>query len=350
MGYLKVKSGKYRITARIRRDGRIYHKQQTIDCSRERAKLLFEQFKRELREGEVPQGSLKFHTFSEALTFYMERHNTGKSTCYFNRLIEDLGSVPILQLSDSFDRYIQLLKHSRVKNTGKTISNGTLNQYILRSRAALNFAIAHNKISVNPIKNFKLFKTIPRDMVLNEVDRINLLNVIEREASHLSPIIRYALQIPSRRSELVNMLADDLDLINGCIRVRNGTSKNDIGHYKPIPPDMESYFRSIPKESKYIFYRYDKKGYHCIGDFKRSFKRCLRIAGIQGFQFRDTRHISASMLADNNTPEQVIMQVANWKTNMLRTYYHRAGKNSLKLVRFNTQCDSVCDSVKAKAV
>jgi hypothetical protein len=32
--------------------------------------------------------------------------------------------------------------------------------------------------------------------------------------------------------------------------------------------------------------------------------------------------------------KQVVMQVAVWKTNMLKTYYHKAGKQALGLVRF----------------
>jgi integrase len=71
-----------------------------------------------------------------------------------------------------------------------------------------------------------------------------------------------------------------------------------------------------------------------LGDFKTAWKRCLRLAGIRDFHFHDTRHISASNLLDNGTPEQVVMQVAGWKTNMLRTYYHRSGKKALDLVRF----------------
>jgi hypothetical protein len=45
-------------------------------------------------------------------------------------------------------------------------------------------------------------------------------------------------------------------------------------------------------------------------------------------------HISATNMVDNGTPEQVVMSVAGWKTNMLRTYYSRGDKKALGLVRF----------------
>lgn len=53
------------------------------------------------------------------------------------------------------------------------------------------------------------------------------------------------------------------------------------------------------------------------------------------FRLHDTRHASATRLVDNGTPEQVVNEIAGWKTNMLRTYYRRAGKKSLSLVRFH---------------
>ena len=73
--------------------------------------------------------------------------------------------------------------------------------------------------------------------------------------------------------------------------------------------------------------------------FKKAWAKCLRLAGISDFRFHDTRHISATNLVDNGTPERVVMAVAGWRTNMLSTYYHRAGKNSRALVTFAPHAD-----------
>jgi len=83
------------------------------------------------------------------------------------------------------------------------------------------------------------------------------------------------------------MRREDLDLINNCIRVRNGTTKNDQGIWKPIPNNLISYFRNIPPESEYLFYRYviKHKEYMPLGDFKTSWKRVRKLAGISDFVF-----------------------------------------------------------------
>jgi integrase len=146
------------------------------------------------------------------------------------------------------------------------------------------------------------------------------------------------------------MTVDDLDLFNSVIRIRNGETKNGAGLWKPIPPDMREYFRSIPAGCKYLFYRQEKDCYCGLGDFKNAWKHCLKLAGIFDFRFHDTRHCSASALIDNGTPEQVVMTIAGWKTNMLRTYYHREPKKTLELVRFSPDCGHIVDTLKAQSL
>jgi len=358
MNYRKKEAGirpigenQWRVMARVRVNGKITQKRQTIEGTKEKARELLASMKREIRAGTSADCSLTaLETFGDALRFYLERNNVGRSMPYFKRMIADLGQVPVFQLKDRFDKYLQLLKMSKGQRTGKQLKGGTINQYIMRAKAALNFAAKFDLIKDNPLKNFDKLKEVPRDVILSEIDKQRLLNVIEKEAPHLSAVVRFALQIPCRKSELVNMTVDDLDLFNSVIRVRNGETKNGAGLWKPIPPNMREYFRSIPAGCKYLFYRQEKDAYHCLGEFKKSWKRCLSIAGINNFRFHDTRHCSASALIDNGTPEQVVMTIAGWKTNMLRTYYHREPKKTLELVRFSPNCETTVNTLKAQSL
>jgi integrase len=351
-GIIRLGSNKWRVVCRIRVDGLIRHRQETITGTREQARDLLACLKRELREsaGKDSLTYTEISTFGDVLRFYLERHDAGRSMPYFKRLIADLGKCQLAFIASRFDAYLQLLKSSKGQRTGKPIKNGTLNQYILRSKAALNYAMRLELIKENPLNRFEKFKETPRDVILSELDKQRLLNVIENEAPHLSAIVRFALQVPCRKSELVNMTVDDMDLFNNVIRIRNGETKNGMGVWKPIPPDMQNYFRSIPACCKYLFYRQDSKGFHPLGDFKNAWHTCLKLAGISDFRFHDTRHCSASALIDNGTPEQVVMTIAGWKTNMLRTYYHREPKKALELVRFYSKCDSAVIVSKAQAL
>jgi integrase len=91
---------------------------------------------------------------------------------------------------------------------------------------------------------------------------------------------------------------------------------------------MLQYFRSIPADCPFLFYRQDVEGeYHSLGDFRKAWHYCLKLAELTDVRFHDTRHCSATDLYANGNPERVIMDIAGWKTPMLTTYRH---KNSLK--------------------
>ena len=127
-----------------------------------------------------------------------------------------------------------------------------MNRLLEITKAAFNLGVALNLLKDNPITKirFPKMKELPRDVIISDLDRQRLFNMIEKEAPHLLAIVRYALQVPCRKGELINMKKDDLDLVNNVIRVRAMNSKNDKGCWKPIPPDMVEYFRTLPAETK----------------------------------------------------------------------------------------------------
>lgn len=349
----KIEDGRWFVCARIRKNGKIIQRKRIITGTREQAKRLFEEFKREIRED--TGSSLKIaeiSTFDEAMKIYREKKQVSVSHLRkINFLSKALGSVSFIEFPDKFEQWLKLYRMSLSSKTGKIPGNHAVNRFIEIVRAVFNL-LRELKLynAENPITKarFPKLKEIPRDVILCGEEIRSLLNIINREAPHLSAIIRFALQVPCRKSELVNMRKEDLDLFNNVIRVRNGTTKNDQGCFKPMPPDMVEYFRSLPKETEYLFYRRGLNGeYLSLGDFKRAFRRCLRIAGIKDFKFHDTRHVAATNLIDNGTPEQVVMSVANWKTNMLRVYYNRSPKKTFELIRFSRQCEPKCEPLQA---
>jgi len=350
MAIVKKGPNLFRIDAHVLRGGRETRRRELFTGTRAQAEERLLQLKKELRDGVKAGCSLTAaETFGEVLKFYLERHDVGRSMCCFSKMIADLGETPIPCLRERFDRYLQLLKISKGKRTGRPLRNGTINRYIAWAKSALNFAMKHGMIKENPVAMFDKMKEVPRDVVLSTLDRQRLLNVIEREAPHLSPIVRYAMQVPCRRSELIRMTVDDLDLFNHCIRVRNGGTKNGAGIWKPIPPDMQGYFQSLPAGCRFLFYRQHEGSFYGLGDFKKAWNRCLRIAKIPDFRFHDTRHCAATALIDNGTPEQVVQSIAGWKSNMLRVYYNREPKKSLDLVQFSPQHGHFMDTPKAEA-
>jgi integrase len=350
MGIVKKGQNLYRIDAHVLRKGREYRRRELFDGTKAKAEERYLQLKKELRDGCNAERSLKssgLSTFGDLLKIYKEKRGQDCATSHVNKIEfidRELGSYELPCFADRFEQYIQLMKTTNSPKTKRPRSHACINRCIQIVRAAFNMAVSLGLLEKNPITTvrFPRLKEMPRDVILSDADIKNLLSVIDREAPHLSAIVRFALQVPCRKSELVNMTKGDLDLIHNAIRVKAEVSKNDRGCWKPIPPDMVSYFRNLPPQTEYLFYRvvkYPKSGetkYFGLGEFSRPWRRCLKLAKLTGLHFHDTRHMAATALIDNGTPEQAVMTVANWKTNMLRNYYHRDPKRALELVRFSS--------------
>ena len=361
-GIEQVEPGKYRITVRIRINGKIIERREIVSGTKEKARDRRYFLKRELREGN-PACSLtstELRTFGDLLKIYKEKREHC-SIAHLNkiRIVErKLGLFPLPHFSERFEQYMRMLKTTNSEKTGKPRSNASLNRPVEIVRAVFNMGVALGLLETNPIirARFPKLKVHSRDVILHDNDRQRLLNIINKEAPHLSAIVRFALQVPCRKSELVNMKKEDLDLIHNAIRVKAENAKNDRGCWKPIPPDMVEYFRNLPNQTEYLFYREveDKKTgelkYSGLGSFHSAWRRCRKLANLQGLHFHDTRHMAATALIDNGTPEQVVMTVANWKTNMLRTYYHREPKTALDLVRFSPDREDGVKTPKVSAL
>jgi integrase len=100
---------------------------------------------------------------------------------------------------------------------------------------------------------------------------------------------------------------------------------------------MLHYFRSIPVDCPFLFYRQDKnKTYHSFGDFRKAWHYCLGLAELKDVRFHDSRHCAATDLYDNGNAERVIMDIAGWKTPMLSTYRHKDSLKSAQIIKFSS--------------
>jgi integrase len=347
-GLLKLCFNLWRIRARVRVNGKIKQIQAKFEGTKEQAKARRAVLIAQVREGR-DSGSLTIRpdmaTFRDLLETYKSKRGEllPPDISRLNLLFADLGDIRLVDFADRFESYLVIYRRTPLKKTGRVPSNATINRLAKIVRTAFNLGVQLEILEKNPITKYRFptLKEIPRDTILDDAARQRLMDVIDRNAPHLGPVIRYALQVPCRKSELINMRREDLDLTYNAIRVRNGTTKNDAGCWKPIPPDMLDYFRDLPPDTDYLFYRRGNGACCPLGDFKRAWNTCLRLAGIKNYHVHDTRHQSATALLDNGTPEQVVLSVAGWKTNMLRTYYHREPKRALQLVNFGNCANNV---------
>lgn len=280
----------------------------------------------------------RFETVADLLRFYEDRRGalSYREKSLINGILRDLGDVPLSHFPARLEAWITHARKYPSPKTKRPLENASINRLVGLIRAAFNKAVNCELLEKNPISRarFPRLKEVARDTVLTPVSLQRLFNVMELNAPHLVPITRYALQIPCRKTELVNMRGEHLDLFNNIIRVRNGATKNDRGCDKPILEGMQQYFRNIPKDCPWLFYREEAGEYFPLGDFSTAWNTCLRLAGISDFHFHDTRHMAATALLNAGVPERVVMQIAGWTSDMMKRYYHRSAASVVDVAKF----------------
>lgn len=333
--------GTFKIDARFFKDGKQYRKRCTFTGTERQANRKGSEMVRELEakaDNDIPAGSLTFTTFGQCVQFYLETNKKAQtksfknSYTYIKRLESELGSVSIGEISTSLNRFVSFLSRSRTRK-GTRYSAGTKNRYQQWAMAVLNFAVAKDKIEENPIKQIEKFEENPRDRRITDSEIKRLLEAIRKHRPYLEAITLFALQVPSRVGELTKLRRVDCDLQNLNLRIRVETTKGKKGFNKPIPLDMVSYFRSIPLECPWVFYREENGEYHQLKNFNKAWRFVCDVAGIENLTFHDLRHHSATRLVNAGLPERVIMTVAGWSTNMLSRYYGEDGSKASKAVQ-----------------
>ena len=265
-----------------------------------------------------------FVTIGFIIDYDLEKHFIHKRSYenakYFYEVMKNrLGSIYVKDFNrDIFEDFIEELTAKRTKEHDQ-YQPATINKYIAFMKHAFNFAKANGLVRTNPVENLKLREVNNvRDRILTNKEWVTLQKHLP---DHLLPICRFAKQVPSRKTEIVNMRKEDVDLINRVCYLHDGETKSGKGRVLPIPPNMMKYFKSIPKSSEWVFYRKEYGKYYNLGEFKRSFRTACENAGVPWLHFHDLRHQAVTEMSRRRVPQPVIMKVAGLTTNAVFNRY-----------------------------
>jgi integrase len=339
MSIKQIGGEQFLLDVRIYRDGRQYRQRETFAGCRKKADARYWTLKKEMQtaaENGQRSFSSSITTFKHIIDYYLERNAIDiYSRTYLEKLKEDLGNIEVSEMRDRFDRYLLLLRKTKVRNTGKFLTNSTINRYIAWAKAAVNCALRAGRVDRNPLQHFQKLPTRPRDRMLTDDERQRLIEVVKNEAPHIYPIVLFSLLVPCRAGELRLLKRTDYNMVTNTIHVPAEITKMKRPCIKPVPGGfLTDYFRSIPAECPYLFYRREHGRYLPIGDFRGTWKRCLMLAGIENYRFHDQRRGAyTSLLLAGNLPHAV-MQVSGHSTDMSKVYFGRNEMDAAKSIHF----------------
>ena len=152
------------------------------------------------------------------------------------------------------------------------------------------------------------------------LDKEQITKFIDACSPHLKPIVLVALHTGMRKSEILELKWNEVDLTQGIIYILqpksgerrevwlNEVAKKALGGLKRHP------------RSPYVFYNKNGKAYYNV---RKSFDAALKKCGIIDFRFHDLRHTFASQLAMAGVDFITLKELLGHKTiEMTQRYAH----------------------------
>jgi integrase len=311
-------------------DGRII-RESTGSTKFRDAEALLIQRKQAVKEGKQPViKRIANYTFNELAEQYLQwakRQRSFKSKVYFiKQLSEAFGRLPLRRFNT------MLLEQYQTERLQKGNKPATVNRLLATLKHMITKAVEWDMVEEETLKRVRKVESLEENnkrlRYLTKEECQNLINACDK---HLKPIVICALNTGMRKSEILNLKWDNVDLKHGFIlldRTKNG-ERREIPINDTLRMTIDSLIRRI--DTPYVFY--DPSTGKPYQDIKRSFHTALRKAGIRDFHFHDLRHTFASHLVMAGVDLTTVKELLGHKTlAMTLRYAHLAPSHKVRAI------------------
>ncbi len=218
----------------------------------------------------------------------------------------------------------------------KTIRPATVNREVACLKTMISRAIKHGKLDTNPILRVKkLPENNVRERVLDN-DHFELL--LQACPQHLRPIVLVAYYTGMRRSEILFLTWEEVDLQKGFIRLKGDRTKTGIARSVPLHPRVSEALSRLPRgiRSSRVFLWKGKP----VNDVKKAFKAACTRAGLNDFTFHDLRHCAINNLRLAGNDYFKIMAISGHKTMNVFKRYNLVTEEELSSVTWQDRAGS----------
>jgi integrase len=202
------------------------------------------------------------------------------------------------RLREAFSGYLSWLTAKQVEEykvqRRETVSPATVNRELALLKHMYTKAVEWGYLKTNPVKPIKFLKEPPGR--LRYLTREEMEAMIAACPQHLKPIVVMAMHTGMRKSEILELRWQDIDMAAKTITVRQ--TKNNEPKVVPMNQTLHEELQHLPRRlhSDYVFCNAASEPYD---EVKRSFNTACRKADIKNFRFHDLRHTFARHLVMN---------------------------------------------------
>ena len=221
---------------------------------------------------------------------------------------------------------------------GEKIKPATVNKERMQLNTALNKAVSHRKLIINPLagKMKKLNEDNIRERVLTEGEFEQLLEFL---SSPLSEMTLIAFYLGMRQREIIQLSWDQVDLNRNIIRISGENTKTGFKRRIPIHPIVRSMLNHLPRglHTNRIFLSRGEPVQNFSGNYKRQWDKAVIMAGLGDFTFHDLRHCAINNLRLAGNDHFTIMTISGHRTTSVFRRYNVVTDEELQEVKWKNE-------------
>ncbi|MCP4599102.1 MAG: site-specific integrase [Proteobacteria bacterium] len=244
------------------------------------------------------------------------------------RLLEHLGSAKAEMLTQRHVDEYRTKRESETTRRGNAPAVSTINREIGLLKRFLNHGVRRGDLRVNPIAHVRLLREDNvRQVVINE-EQFTL--ILKGAKDWFKPILLVAFETGMRRSEILHLRWDQLDIRQGVIRLAQADTKSGKPRIIILTTRVKNALASLPRPIKGGFVFTNSATDKPYNDIKKQFKRACHSAGMEGVWFHDLRRSFVTAARRRGVPESVIMKMTGHRTRNVFERYNVVSDDDLR--------------------
>ncbi len=233
--------------------------------------------------------------------------------------------VAHLRRTFGLDRAVDItstrLRHYQAARLAEGAEAGTINRELAALHRMFQLAVTAGVFMLTPRQTFpaRLEENPPRQGFFEHPEYLAI-------RAHLPPdyqdVLDFAYYTGWRRQEIVRLAWREVDLSGGVIRLDPERSKTRTGRLLPLSPPLRGVLARRAGvrrlEMPLVFHAAGAP----IGDWRKTWGRACRLAGLPGKTLHDCRRTAARNLVRAGVPERIAMAMLGHKTRSIFDRYN----------------------------
>lgn len=319
-----------------------YYRRSTETVDRGVAVDIFTQVKDEIAQGRLPRIYFDKVTFDELAEAFLDdyrinrKDTLGKAERSVKYLGRAFGGMKVIDIiTDKIRGYIR-------DRMNQGYSNASINRELAALKRMFHLAVKNTPPKVSMIPYIPMLKE--SNIRKGFFEHHEFLDLRDAMPFHLKPVVTFAYHTGWRRSEILTLTWDKVDLRQGIVRLDPGETKNEEGRLIYLNDELMKELKALQKNRPlgcpYVFHHNGNP----IREFRGSWgKACIR-AGLwrmdrdeQGNHikvptkiFHDFRRTAVRNMLSCGIREKVAMMISGHKTRSVFDRYHIVSDEDLK--------------------